>query len=292
MKKDRKWIWIVLGLIGCLAVGWLGLRWWNRDVVPVKTAAVARGLIEEVVTASGTVNGPVYELDTKLGGKISVLHVKEGDRVGKGQVLAELDNTSRLVSPNSGMVAKIDYVEGETIPPGIPAIYVVNHANSWVEAQIDEIDIAHIRIGDKVKITSDVYEDKEFVGHVSWITPRAELRRVGGRVKMDEESYVFPCKIKFLGNHDELKVNMSVNVEIITRKKDKALLVAREALLSKDDSTYVYVIKKNRGHESKITVDIRSYSSVEASSGVAEGDIVAISNLNKLKDKARVKIEK
>lgn len=286
-----RWVQII-GIIVLLLAAWFFIRWSNRDIINVKTAVVAKAAIEEVISVSGNVNAPVYELDSKIGGKIATLNAKEGQHVSKGQVLAELDNTIRLVAPESGIVAKINYLEGESVPVGQPAIIIVNYAKTWVEAQIDEIDIAAVEIGDKVKVTSDVYPDRVFTGEVFWITPLAELRKVGGRIKMDEESYVFPCKIKFTAKHDEMKVNMSVNVDIEGNKSVDALIIPREALISRDDTPYVYAIKKSRAHETKITTGIRSYSSIEVTAGLSEGDIVAVSSLAKLKNKGRVKIER
>lgn len=291
MKKDRRWIWIILGIVLVLLVGYIFIRWWNRGVVAIKVATIVKGPIEAVVSTSGNVDAPVYELGSPLGGKIADLKVKEGDRVKKGDFLLEFVDTSRILAPANGIVAKINYEEGETVVPGSPAIIVVNYAKSWVEAQIDEIDIAGVKIGDKVKITSDVYPDKVFDGQIYWIAPLAELRKVGGRVKMDEESYVFPCKIKFLGGHEELKVNMSVNVDVVTDKKDDALLVPREALVSKDDISTVFIVKRNRVYQTKIDIGLRSYASVEAISGVSEGNLVAVTNVSKLKDRGRIKIE-
>ncbi len=289
--KRLKWWWIVGGLV-LLLVGYFGVQWWNKDVVKIKVAAINVGTIEAVVSVSGVVDAPVYDLGTKLGGKIVTLNVREGEMVGKGQTLAEFDDTTRIVAPNNGVVAKINVDEGETVIPGSPAIVVVNYSKSWVEAQIDEIDIGIVKINDLVKITSDVYPDKVFPGKIYWIAPLAELRKVGGRIKMDEESYVFPCKIKFLGRHDELKANMSVNVDIAARRNDRALIVPREALISKDDSSYVYKVSQGRVQEAKVEIGIRSYSSVEAISGVAAGDLLAVTNVAKLKDKGRIKIER
>ena len=292
MKKSGRWFWLVLGLLAILLVGWLFIGWWNSDIVKIKTAKVGKGTIEQIVTASGFVDAPVYELGPKIGGKIMQIYVKEGEEVGAGETLAEFDDTTRLVAPASGVIAKINYEIGETASPAQPVIVIVNYNKSWVAAQIDEIDIAGVVIGDKAKITSDVYPDKAYAGEIYWIAPLAELRKVGGRVKMDEESYVFPCKIRFLGDHDELKVNMSVNADVITKRKDGTLIIPREALFSKDDSSYIFSIKNGRAYEKKIEIGIRSFSSLEASSGLGEGEIVATSNLSKLKNKGRVSIER
>jgi multidrug efflux pump subunit AcrA (membrane-fusion protein) len=291
MKKDRKWLWVI-GILAILLFGYIALRWWNRDVVGIKVAGVERGTIEAIVSASGQVDAPVYELGSRMGGRIGGLMVKEGDRVQAGMALIDFDDTTKIISPASGVVARVNYDEGETVTPGSTAIVVVNYNKSWVEAQIDEIDIGGVKVGDKVKISSDVYPDRVYEGEIYWIAPLAELRKVAGRVKMDEESYVFPCKIKFLGRHDELKVNMSVNIDVASRRNDRALIVPREALVSRDDSSLVFKVQKNRVYETKIDIGIRTFSSVEALSGVAEGDQVAVSNLSRLKDRGRIKIER
>lgn len=288
--KMAKWQ-LVVGLIVILLAGWIGYRWYNRDVVKVKLAKIVRGPLEQVVSASGLVDAPVYELGPKLGGKIMKIFVREGQSLRGGETLAEFDDTTRIVAPARGIVAKIDVDEGETAMPGQAAITVVNYTRSWIEAQIDEIDIGGIKIGDRAKITTDVYPDKVFEGEIYWIAPLAELRKVGGRIKLDEESYVFPIKIKFLGKHDELMVNMSVNVEVVTKRKVNALVVPREALVNKDEATIVFVRKWRRVRQHEIKIGIRSYTSVEALAGLQEGDEVAITNVSKLKDWGRITIE-
>ncbi len=318
-------IWLGIGLVIVFLFFNLLLKWWNRDVVSVKVAKVEVGTIEAVVSATGIVDAPVYELGTKFGGRIADLKVREGQQVSRGQLLATFDNyeeaknnferakmlyadgavsrqsldsaktifeSSRIVSPAKGIVGKINYLEGETVVPGSTAIVVVNYDRSWVEAQIDEIDIAEVKVGDKAKITTDVYPNKVFLGEVYWIAPLAELRKVGGRIKMDEESYVFPCKIRFLGDHEELKVNMSVNVDIITESKEKAVLIPKQALITKADSSFVFVVNNRRAYETKIEVGIRAYGTVEVVSGVSPGSQVAVTNVARLKDQRRVKIER
>ena len=292
LKIKARMAWVIIGIVIVMVVGWLSISWWNRGVVSIKTAVVTSGSIEEVISASGVVDAPVYDLGPKMGGKIITINVKEGDRVFGGETLAEFDDTTRLVAPAGGVVAKINYDAGETVIAGTPAIIVVNYAKSWINAQIDEIDIANVKIGNKVRITSDVYPDKVFEGELYWVAPLAELRKVGGRIKIDEESYVFPCKIKLTSKHNELKVNMSVNAEIITREKSNVLLVPREALVSKDDQFTVFKIKNGRANQILVKIGIRSYTSAEVLSGLASNEIVAINNGSKLKDKGRIKIEK
>jgi RND family efflux transporter MFP subunit len=288
----------------------------------IKTAQVVSGPIEAVVSAAGVVKAPVYELSAKAGGKIDEILIEEGKQVYKGQLLVKFDNydeakknfdrvlylfknglasdqefdsaktileASRIISPGKGRIAKINYEIGETVLPGSIFIVIVDEASRWIEAQIDEIDIGGVKINDRVKILSDVYPETNFSGEIFWISPLAELRKVGGRVKIDEESYIFPCKIKFSESFKELKTNMNVDVEIVTKKSENSLLLPREALMSKDDSSYVFIVKNNRSYQKKVIIGIRSYTNAEILSGLSKGEIVAISNVSKLKNKGRVK---
>lgn len=69
----------------------------GAEAVPVRAAAVARGAVAVPVRASGTVH-PKDErlLAFKVGGLVSSVRVHAGDRVRRGQVLAELDATELL----------------------------------------------------------------------------------------------------------------------------------------------------------------------------------------------------
>ena len=99
-------------------------------------------------------------------------------------------------------------------------------------------------------------------------------------------------KLKIIAPHSELKVNMTVNADIITNTKDNAIVIPREALINKDEKSKVFIIRKDRAIEQEITTGIRSYASLEAISGLEPGAAVAISNLKELKNKGRVKVAK
>lgn len=288
-KKSKLWRWLGLVVLIIIIIfsGWI---WFNRGVVKISAVKVERGAIEAVVSASGLVKAPVYNIGPRAGGVIFRLWAKEGSRVSSGETLVEFEDTTRLIAPAGGVVAKRNYEEGETVVPGGTVLTLVNYDRSWVEAQIDEIDISGVKIGDRVRLSSDVYPDKNYQGEIYWIAPLAELRQVGGRIKMDEESYVFPCKIKFLGRHDELKVNMSVNVDIVTKRKNNALVVPREAIVIKEDQPTVFVIRKERAYQVPVEIGIRSFTSLEVLSGLSEGELIALSNGEKLQNQGRVKI--
>jgi macrolide-specific efflux system membrane fusion protein len=94
----RKWIWIATALAIPAAAGG---AWLVRERAPasgpaagLEVARAARRELDSVVKATGVVR-PVVGAEVKVGsqasGVVNRLHVRVGDRVEKGQLLAELD---------------------------------------------------------------------------------------------------------------------------------------------------------------------------------------------------------
>jgi membrane fusion protein (multidrug efflux system) len=71
-------------------------------------------------------------------------------------------------SPVSGYVARRAVQLGERIAPGTPLLAVVPLERMRIEANFKEVQLKHMRIGQPVKVVSDMYGDKvEFHGKVA-----------------------------------------------------------------------------------------------------------------------------
>ena len=94
-KRNRHWVrWTVLGVIGiAVVVGAIGFWRRDSDAAPqYETAPVARGDLEQVVTATGTLN-PVVEVTvgSQVSGLITKLFVDFNSEVKSNEVIAEID---------------------------------------------------------------------------------------------------------------------------------------------------------------------------------------------------------
>lgn len=92
---DRKKILIALALIAVLAAGITGLMLsFNAPETVVMTESITRGDIEKTVLASGVLEPSVQvNVGAQVNGQLTKLYVKQGERVTKGQLLAEIDPT-------------------------------------------------------------------------------------------------------------------------------------------------------------------------------------------------------
>src|SRR5437762_8085488 len=74
----------------------------RKGVVTVQTGKVQRLDLTSIVSASGEIKPKTYvNIGANAFGKITRLYVKEGDRVKKGQLLAQLENVQSTADVNA-----------------------------------------------------------------------------------------------------------------------------------------------------------------------------------------------
>jgi HlyD family secretion protein len=74
----------------------------QKNVVTVQTGKVQKQNLASIVSASGEIKPKTYvNIGANAFGKIIKLHVKEGDRVKKGQLLAQLENVQSSADVNA-----------------------------------------------------------------------------------------------------------------------------------------------------------------------------------------------
>src|SRR5580693_6601412 len=89
----------VLAVLG-IVVGFTVLQS-GKNVATVQTGKAQRQDLSTVVSASGEIRPKTYvNIGANAFGKITRLYVKEGDRVRKGQLLAQLENVQSSADVN------------------------------------------------------------------------------------------------------------------------------------------------------------------------------------------------
>ena len=93
MKTWKKVLIGVVGVSAALIVLGIAVHESNKGVVTVQTGKAQRQDLSSIVSASGEIKPKTYvNIGANAFGKITHLYVKEGDRVRKGQLLAQLEN--------------------------------------------------------------------------------------------------------------------------------------------------------------------------------------------------------
>ncbi|MGA2966772.1 MAG: efflux RND transporter periplasmic adaptor subunit [Terriglobales bacterium] len=87
----------------------------QKNLVTVQTGKVQKQNLMSVVSASGEIKPKTYaNIGANAFGRIIKLHVKEGDRVQKGQLLAQLENVQSMADVNA-MRASVQAAETDAV---------------------------------------------------------------------------------------------------------------------------------------------------------------------------------
>ena len=126
-----------------------------------------------------------------------------------------------ITAPYNGRIGKRTIGVGQMINTGETLAFIVNNeTEKWVVANFKETQIAHMRMGDSVKVIADAYPDQSFKGTIISFSPATGSRfsllppdnTTGNYVKIVQR---IPVRIRIDGNrkdHDVLKAGMNVNV--------------------------------------------------------------------------------
>src|SRR6266545_2024245 len=150
---------------------------------------------------------------------------------------------ARVTSPMSGVVITKGVELGETVTSGVSSfndgtvMFTVADLKSLIiRVNLNEVDIAKVRVGQPVRVTLDAYPQKIFSGKVRFVAPAADIV---------EKIKVFKVEVTPDELSEAFHTGMSANVEILGEKREKAVSIPLEALQRKDGETVAYRLKKD-----------------------------------------------
>src|SRR6201982_2236770 len=106
MKTWKKVLIGIGGLLLVVVVVSIVIHQANKGVVKVQTGKAQRSDLLSVVSASGEIKPKTYvNIGANAFGKITHLYVREGDRVKRGQMLAQLENVQSTADVNANQAS-------------------------------------------------------------------------------------------------------------------------------------------------------------------------------------------
>lgn len=85
---------------------------------------------------------------------------------------AKLDlERTRVVAPIDGVITNKSVSLGDVVAPGRTTLSIVQDSGIWVEANLKETELTHVRVGQPVEVRFDAYPGVEYAGTVESISP-------------------------------------------------------------------------------------------------------------------------
>jgi HlyD family secretion protein len=176
-------------------------------------------------------------------------------------------NSLSIIAPFDGEVLSVSDYVGDTVSTGDLSVNLADLNHLYVEAEVDESDIAKIKLGNPVEATPDAAPGLTLTGVVSAINPVGEID--SGLVK-----YKVRIDLDKLEDSTFIPLGTTVNVTIQVKEASRSLAVPITAIQNDDKGEYVWVIKEDG---STIRVDVVSSNII--------GDLVTVTGDLKVGDR-------
>lgn len=181
----------------------------------------------------------------------------------------------------AGTVSRVVAGVGDYVQIGAPVVAVVQPNALYVRADVDESDIGPVRTGQIAYFTSDAAPNTTYQGTIT---------QVGASASPQTSTY--PVDIRYLNTITGLRVNMSVDVNIVVRENPNALLVPSSAVVT-TPSPHVWTVVDRRLRARAVTIGTRDTVNgrTEITSGLQEGDLVVANPSPDFREGQRVRVE-
>jgi HlyD family secretion protein len=178
-----------------------------------------------------------------------------------------------ITAPFDGIVGAVYVDEGDIIPPPTMAptvaIYLITPTSLELIAEVDEVDIPLVEVGQSVTIEVDAITDDLFEGTVSSISP----------VPVIEASLViYKVTVSLTVPADSgVMVGMSATADIIIDESENTLLVPERAIgRDENGNPVVWISLDGQLEERVVVVGISDGLQTEILEGLAEGEMVSV----------------
>jgi multidrug efflux pump subunit AcrA (membrane-fusion protein) len=167
-------------------------------------------------------------------------------------------------APFAGIITKVNVKKGDSTSAGTTLTTLITR-QKIAEVSLNEVDVAKIKVGQKVTLAFDAVEGLSITGEV------AEIDAIG---TVTQGVVNYNVKIVFDTQDEGVKPGMSVSAAIITDVKQDVLLVPNSAIKSNGNGQYVEILTDNTPQSRTVETGISNDTMTEIVSGLKEGDRV------------------
>jgi len=122
----------------------------------------------------------------------------------------------RIVSPVAGVVLEKFVSQGETLFPGNPVADILDRSSLFVETFLEETELSHLRLGQKVDILVDGMEGRTFSGTIIQFGQKAEFSPKYIISEKERRSLLYRIKVRLDQDLEIFKLGMPVTVSFGT----------------------------------------------------------------------------
>jgi len=223
-----------------------------------RAGALTRASLEESVAAREDARAKLtfFEKDVPL--RIASLDRRIAE-------LTEQRDAAIVRAPIAGTVYRTQAKKGEMAHVGDPLLWIADLDRLRVRANIDQVDLGRVQPEQEVRITSNAFAGRQWVGHISEVVPHVEVR--DNRSISESLTRIDPPTAG-------LVPGMTVDVQIVVSAANDVLQVEADALVGDPRQPFVFRIDGSRLRRTPVRIGRTNTAGVEILEGLSADDRV------------------
>jgi len=230
--------------------------------------------IDRVLEIQGTVKlvpDLHSHVTSRIPGRVLALYAAVGDRVVKGQKLAEIQSlqlgnpppVATVEATTSGVVNDRGVTLGQSIDPGLDLFHVVDLSRVIVQGNVYEEDVGKVVAGQACRVRVLGYPDETFPGKTTYVG-----------LELDPETRTLPLWISVQNPGWKLRPEMFAQATVVLGRSEGVLVVPQDAVLEERGERFVFVRNGNTFDRVDIQTGVADDRFVEVTDGLVPGDVV------------------
>jgi len=186
----------------------------------------------------------------------------------------------KISSPFDGVIIDMPYYTPSTkISTGQTMAELMDFSQLYAEVYYPAKDLSRVQVGQSLRVSHYSLSSDTLWGKVTEVAPA-----------LNPETRSFKAKILVENEEHLLRPGMFVKVETIVAKKDSAIVVPKEIILSKRDGKTVYVVDKGAALRRILRTGLENVDQVEVIEGLEIDERLVIKGFETLRHRSKVKI--
>lgn len=201
---------------------------------------------------------------------------------------------TEIKAPVSGTVLQRIVERGEMVSPSAfggesgartSVVALADLDDLQIELDISQADFARLKMGQRAEIIPEAFPTLKYTGFIAEIAPEANRAKATVQVK-----------VKIDNPDEQLRPEMNARVNFLgeeqpTQGKSSArVLVPKAAVVRRDGSSFVFVVKGNKVEQRSIRLGDEAGDFYYVLEGLSGGESTATSGAEQLRDGDRIKI--
>jgi HlyD family secretion protein len=231
---------------------------------------IGQARLDEVKRAAEVAQAALRSAQVQQEANVSGTELLQAEaRVTEARAAVELARArlaqTRVTAPAEATVLARHVEPGQIVQPGTPLAELSVRGPVQLVALVDEKYLARLSPGLAASVVADAFPGQAFEARIASIAPLVDAQRGAVEVKFSLPA-TLPAAVL-------LKNDMTVSIEVVTGRRDKAIALPGEALRA---GPAVLVVQDGRAVLRPVQTGLRTLSAVEVVQGLKEGEQVVL----------------